>query len=216
MPKLHSFLFVIHKATADTKSQAETWCKKQKLLWYVIALEPYIKKDEKDGFHLHLMFRVPHPRSPTAIVKLFMNLFDRPREDIWSERLQGRFKDQINYVTNEYAGEHADDPKVLDPSPIIWPQGEDPDEVKPKVSIKDQVIHDIQHGATYKYLLKTYPKFVFDNAPKIRKFMEEAREAGLVKYISLPSGAPRPDPPPRDPQAVTTRSSFLDEIFFLT
>lgn len=219
MPKLHSFLYVIHKATAETKAQATTWAQKQKLLWYVIALEPYIEPD-KDGFHLHFMFRCKHPRATTAITNAFMALFDKPREDVWQERLQGRFKDQVEYVTNEYAGEHADSPKKLDPEPIIFPQEGDPDEVKPKVSVKDQVIQDILNGATYKWLLKTYPKFVFDNERKIRKFMEDAKSANLIRYVCKPDGGPRDRPPTPPPRVeadwfAPRRPSLLDDIFFL-
>lgn len=166
-----------------------------------------------------MMFRCKHPRASTAITNAFMELFDKPREDVWQERLQGRFADQKNYVTNEYAGEHADNPKKLDPEPIIFPQEGDPDEVKPKVSVKDQVIEDILNGATYKWLFKTYPKFVFDNEKKIRKFQEDAKSNNLIRYISMADGGPRtrpPSPPPRaDPLDWTPRRgpSFLDEIF---
>lgn len=218
MPKLHSFLYVIHKATAETKSQAHDWCKKQKMLWYVIALEPYIKKDEKDGFHLHLMFRVKNPRATTAITNEFMRIFDKPREDIWQERLQGRFSDQKNYITNEYAGEHADDPKVLDPSPIIYPESGDPDAIAPKVS-KKQIVQDILHGASYKWLLKTYPEFCFTYSAYIHKFMEEAEKASLIKRRHY-DGSPvygEPSTPARvsAPWEKSPGGDWLSEIFFL-
>lgn len=219
MPKLHSFLYVIHKATAETKAQAHLWCQKQKLLWFVIALEPYIEPG-KSGFHLHLMFRCKHPRATTAITNAFCQLFGKEREDVWQERLQGRFKDQTEYVTNEYAGEHADNPKKLDPEPIIFPQDGDPDEVKPKMSVKDQVIEDLMNGATLKWVFKTYPKFWFDNEKKIRKFQEDLKKDNLIRYICAPGGGPRdrpPSPPPRvEANWETPRRTrdFLDEIFF--
>lgn len=180
MPKLHSFSWVIHNATQNTKVQAEAWCTKNKLKWYVIALEPY---EDKDGFHLHLFFRLPNPRSVDQMHKFFITYFgkepdnertDKPRcKDVLQEPLDGRFKDCINYVTNEYAGTHTLNPKKLDPQPVIYPQDEDPDEVKKKVCVKSEIIRMLQDGADYKDIMRKFPEYCMVNGARLQKFIKE-------------------------------------------
>lgn len=192
MPKLHSFSWIVHNATQDTKVQAEAWCQKSKLKWYVIALEPYT---DKPGHHLHLFFRLQNPRSVDQLHKFFITHFgkvadndntDKPRcKDILQEPLDGRFKDCINYVTNEYAGTHQLDPKVLDPSPIIYPINEDPEEVK-KVSTKSEIIRMLQEGKEYKDILRAYPEWCLTNGARLKSFIKDykpiVREIRDEKY----------------------------------
>lgn len=175
MTKIHSFLYVIHKANEKIKTQAEDWCKKQEHKWYTIALEPYMQQDDNRGgtHHLHLMFRAKNQRYPAAVTKQLMQIFDKPREDIWQEPIQGRFKDQVNYVTNEYAGEHKDSPKVLDPQPIIYPLDTDPDDMKKKVCVKSEIIRMLNEGKGYKDILRAFPEWCLTNGGRLKQFIKE-------------------------------------------
>ena len=146
--------------------------------------------------HIHMMCRWKSSRSIKNINKILCELFKRERADLQQEKLGGRFKDQVNYLTNEYAGEHGDNPKLLDPEPIFYPDIDFDDSGKPKgASTSDEVVAAIIKGCTYDYLVRTYPKYMLSNGAKVRRFQDEAKRAFKgQQYIPNCDGSPRLDP----------------------
>ena len=118
MTKIRQFFFTLHKSSQDEKLRAVEFCRTFKPIWFMVALEPYM---DKDGHHLHIMFQLKNPRSPRAVKADFMKKFKKNSQDCFQQPGKGRFNDNKNYITNANAGEHKDDPKVLDSEPVIWP-----------------------------------------------------------------------------------------------
>lgn len=184
MTKIRQFFFTIHKATEDDKFQAVEFAKAYKPQWYMVALEPYT---DKQGLHLHIMFQLKAPRSPQKVKLEWANKFKKSSEDIFQQAGRGRWADNYNYITCETAGEHKDNPKILDPNPVVWPTEWVDEPIK--VSQADSVIADIRKGASMAHLLNTYPKYVLNNLSKIEKFMKLAKVTeGFIKKDTYTSG----------------------------
>ena len=186
MTKIRQFFFTLHKSSQDEKLQAVEYCRTLKPNWFMVALEPYL---DKEGSHLHIMFQLKNPRSPQAVKADVMKRFSKSSSDCFQQAGKGRFSDNKNYIICETAGEHKDDPKVLDPEPIIWP--EDYQEEAPRRSDADSVIEDIRNGATLSQLLNTYPKYVLNNLSKIKNFMVEAKKSDFIRpQMAIIRGVP--------------------------
>lgn len=186
MTKIRQFFFTLHKSSTQEKLQAVEYCRSLKPMWFMVALEPYM---DKEGHHLHIMFQLKNPRSPQSVKADVMKRFSKLSSDCFQQAGKGRYADNKNYITCSTAGEHKDDPKVLDPEPIIWP--EEYQEEVPRRSDPDSVIEDIRNGATISQLLNTYPKYVLNNLSKIKNFMEEAKKSGFIRpEMSIIRGEP--------------------------
>lgn len=175
--KIRQFFFTIHQAVPAEKAQAVEYCEGLEPCWYMVGLEPYL---DKEGSHIHMMFQLKNPRSAQAVKAEVMKLFKRDKTSLYQAKGLGRFKDNQNYLMCETAGEHKDNPKVLDPQPVIWPETYVEDLPK-RVNESDSVIEDIRNGATLNQLLNTYPKYVLNNLSKIEKFMKAAKVAGFIR-----------------------------------
>jgi len=177
--KIRQFFFTIHQATPAEKAQAVEYCSTLEPLWFMVALEPYL---DKEGFHIHMMFQLKNPRSAQAVKAEVMKLFKRDKDNLYQAKGLGRFSDNRHYLTCETAGEHKDNPKVLDSEPVIWPE-DFTEDLSKKSSDADSVIADIRNGATLNQLLNTYPKYVLNNLSKIEKFLKAAKTAGFIRPI---------------------------------
>jgi hypothetical protein len=175
MAKIRQYFFTLHKSSEDEKLQAVEFVRTYNPQWYMVALEPYT---DKQGLHLHVMFQLKCPRSPQKVKVEWANKFKKSKEDIFQQAGKGRWADNYNYITCATAGEHKDSPKILDPTPVVYPEKYS-EEVK--ISQADAVIEDIRHGASLKTLLNAYPKYVLNNLTKIEKFMKLAKESNFIR-----------------------------------
>lgn len=175
MTKIRQYFFTLHNSSQDEKLQAVEFVQTYKPQWYMVALEPYT---DKQGLHLHVMFQLKAPRAPHKVKLEWSIKFKKVSQDIFQQAGKGRWEDNYRYLTCATAGEHKDSPKILDPSPVFYPEKWIEERT---ISVADQVIVDIQDGATLKTLLNTYPKYVLNNLAKLEKFMKLAKESGFVK-----------------------------------
>lgn len=175
MSKIRQYFFTLHNSSGDEKLQAVEFVRSYKPQWYMVALEPYT---DKQGLHLHVMFQLKSPRAPQKVKLEWSTKFKKASQDIFQQAGKGRWADNYRYLTCATAGEHKDSPKILDPSPVFYPE-KWTEEVH--VSVADSVIEDIRNGASLSKLLNTYPKYVLNNLSKIEKFMKCAKDAGFIK-----------------------------------
>ena len=175
MTKVRQYFFTLHNSSQDEKFQAVEFVQTYKPQWYMVALEPYT---DKQGLHLHVMFQLKAPRAPQKVKLEWSTKFKKSSQDIFQQAGKGRWADNHRYLTCATAGEHKDSPKILDPSPVFYPEvwAEET-----RLSVADTVVEDIRNGATLPKLLNTYPKYVLNNLSKLEKFIELAKKAGFVK-----------------------------------
>ena len=209
MAKKHSFFFTVHNSVKGLKEKVNTFIRKQDPIWFCIGEEPYL---DKAGSHIHLMMRFKNPREPKAVRKVMLEAFNKKDCDLFMEPIQGRFKDQVNYLTNEYAGEHKDNPKKLDEQPIFYPSINFDDSTPVKEKVSDKVVAAIVKGCSYDWLVRTYPNYMLQNGAKVRRFMSEAKLAFKgTQQIPNPDGSPRPPyvKPPEETPSFDFSSFYL-------
>lgn len=191
MTKIRQFFFTLHQSSPQEKLQAIDFCRTLKTKWFMVALEPYLPSDVgRTGHHLHVIFQLAGSAcSPQAVKARVMKHFKKASNQCFQAQGLGRFSQCVHYITCETAGDHENNPKILDPEPYIWP--DDFQEDAPRRSDADSVIEDIRNGATLPQLLNAYPRYVMNNLSRIRNFIVEAQAAGFIRpNMALINGVP--------------------------
>ena len=176
------FFLTLHSAFPQDKQRVvERIASMSQVVWYIVALEKYT---DKEGYHIHLMFRVGNNISGQLLKKRWTQWWAKSDSDVFEQVGQGSFRSNVDYVTKVPVDEHKA-MEQMDPDPVIWPTDYQETEVKRPFGISDAIAM-IQAGHKYDDILQEAPEWVFRNGPRLRKFIIEYRKVMPYKPIPRP------------------------------
>lgn len=177
------FFLTLHSAVPQDKERVvKRISSMSQIVWYIVALEKYT---DKDGYHIHCMFRVANNISGQLLKKRWTQWWAKSDSDVFEQVGQGSFRTNVDYVTKVPADEHKAKDQ-MDPSPVIWPADYQEPEVERPFNIQEAIAM-IEQGYGYNDILKKAPAWVFRNGPRLKKFISEYK-----KVIPVPRPLARP------------------------
>lgn len=187
------FFLTLHSAQPQDKDKVIKRLEQMNhIVWKMVALEPYTSNEDDESqhvartpYHLHVMFRVKNQVSGKKLRARWVQWWSATSrgatdQDVYERPGEGSFASNKDYITKVPMDEHKSS-EQLDPSPYIWPDNyvEEPGRVKVST---DDIVFEIQQGATYEDLLRKWPAHMLNNGHKVKAFMKDYKP--IVKEIA--------------------------------